>query len=194
MTYKSSSTIRAFIAIDLPEAIREELASIVQDLNREVPKKSIRWARPENIHLTLKFLGDTKIDSLDQITGGLDRVGGGNPPFHLALDKLGCFPNPRRPRIVWVGVNGDVDTLQSLQETVDQMLTPLGWELEKRKFHPHLTIGRVKNSKQVADSQLPWGNQMKPLPFPVDSLTLYESILKPSGAVYSIRHVSQLGG
>jgi 2'-5' RNA ligase len=188
------STIRAFVAIDLTEAVREELASLINDLKREVPNKSIRWVRPENIHLTLKFLGDTNIDSLDQITGGLDRVGEEKPPFNLTLDKLGCFPNPRRPRVVWVGVSGHIDTLQSTQKLIDQMLNPLGWDLDKREFHPHLTIGRIKNSKKVVDSRLPWGNPMKPLTFPVDSLTLYESILKSSGAVYIVRHVSQLLG
>lgn len=186
------STIRAFIAIDLPEAVREELASIINDLKQKVPSKSVRWVRPDNIHLTLKFLGDTKIDSLDHITGGLDRVGREKPPINLTLDKLGCFPNPRRPRVVWVGVSGDIDTLQSLQKMIDQMLNPLGWDLDKREFHPHLTIGRIKNSKKVVDSRLPWGSPMKPLTFPADSLTLYESILKSSGAVYTVRHVSQL--
>ncbi|MGD2050354.1 MAG: RNA 2',3'-cyclic phosphodiesterase [Chloroflexota bacterium] len=188
------STIRAFVAIDLTEAVRKELAWIINDLKRNVPAKSVRWVRPENIHLTLKFLGDTKIDSLDHISSGLDRVGEGKPPLNLTLDTLGCFPNPRRPRVVWVGISGDVDTLQSLQKMIDQMLNSLGWDLEKREFHPHLTIGRIKNSKKVVDSRLPWGSPMKPLTFPVDSLALYESILKPSGAVYTVRHVSQLLG
>lgn len=188
------SKIRAFIAIDLTEAVQEELTSIINDLKQKVPNKSVRWVRPENIHLTLKFLGDTKIDSLDQITGGLDRVGKEKPPFNLNLGKLGCFPNPRRPRVIWVGVSGDIDTLQSLQKMIDQMLNPLGWDLDKREFHPHLTIGRIKNSKKVIDSRLPWGSPMKPLTFPAESLTLYESILKSSGAVYNVRHVSQLLG
>lgn len=188
------STIRAFIAIDLPEAVRQELASISYDLSRKVPNKSVRWVRPENIHLTLKFLGETIVESLNHITGGMDRVGEDNPPFDLTLDKLGCFPNPRRSRIVWVSIKGDLDSLQLLQKTIDQMLNPIGWELDKRKFHPHLTLGRVKNSQQVAGSQLPWGSQVQPVTFPVDSLTLYESVLKSSGAVYSIRHISQLCG
>ncbi|KPK13301.1 MAG: hypothetical protein AMJ56_02375, partial [Anaerolineae bacterium SG8_19] len=169
-----------FIAIDLPEVVRQELASISYDLNLKVPNKSIRWVRPENIHLTLKFLGDTTVERLNQISGGLDRVGGDNPQIDLNLNKLGCFPNPRRPRIVWVDVNGDLDSI--------------GWELDKRKFHPHLTLGRVKNSLQVEGSGLPWGSQVKPVTFTVDSLKLYESVLKSSGAVYSIRHISQLGG
>jgi 2'-5' RNA ligase len=188
------NTIRAFIAIDLPEVVRQELASISYDLNLKVPNKSIRWVRPENIHLTLKFLGDTKVEILNQISGGLDRVGGDNPQIDLNLNKLGCFPNPRRPRIVWVDVNGDLDSLLLLQKMIDQMLNPIGWELDKRKFHPHLTLGRVKNSLQVEGSGLPWGSQVKPVTFTVDSLKLYESVLKSSGAVYSIRHISQLGG
>lgn len=188
------STIRAFIAIDLPEAVRQVLASISSDLGRKVPDKSIRWIRPDNIHLTLKFLGETKVESLDQITVGMDRVGEDNPSFDLSLDKLGCFPNSRRPRIVWVGVDGDLDLLQLLQKSIDQMLNPIGWDLDKKTFHPHLTVGRVKNSQQVAGSRLPWGSQVEPVTLPVDSLTLYESILKSSGAVYSIRHISKLCG
>jgi 2'-5' RNA ligase len=188
------STIRAFIAIDLTEEVREELASIIADLSRKVPDKSVRWVRPENIHLTLKFLGDTKIDSLSQIIAGLDRVGGENPPLSLALDVLGCFPNPRRPRIVWVGVQGDVDALQSLQKTIDQMLHQLGWDLDERAFHPHLTIGRIKNSKQVVESRLQWGSPLKARTFPVDSTILFESVLKSSGAVYTVQHISRLSG
>lgn len=188
------STIRAFIAIELPETVRQELASISSDLDRKAPEKSVRWVRPENIHLTLKFLGETKLDVLDLITSGMDRVCEGSPPFDLTLDKLGCFPNPRRPRIVWVGVDGDLNLLQFLQKSIDQMLNPIGWELDKRTFHPHLTVGRVKNSLQVAGSQLPWGSQVESVTFPVDSLILYESFLKASGAVYSIRHISKLCG
>lgn len=186
------SVIRAFIAIDLPEAIRQELASISSDLSRKAPNKSVRWVRPENIHLTLKFLGDTKLESLNQITDGMDELGQDNPPFDLTLDKLGCFPNPRRPRIVWVGLDGDIGLLQVLQKAIEQMLNPLGWEVDERNFHPHLTIGRVNNSQQVAGAQLPWGNQVKPMNFLVNSMTLYESILKSSGAVYTVRHISKL--
>lgn len=187
------STIRAFLAIGLPDDIKQELAAIGRDLELLVPNKAIRWVPPENIHLTLRFLGDTRLEILSEVSEGMVDVCRDFHPFLLSLNKIGCFPNPRRPRIVWVDVEGNLNALQSIQKRIGQVLEPLGWDIERRKFHPHLTVGRVKNSLHVANSRLPWGKETRPVSFTVDAVTLYESVLKSSGAIYSVRDQYKLG-
>ncbi|MDX1687113.1 MAG: RNA 2',3'-cyclic phosphodiesterase [Candidatus Promineifilaceae bacterium] len=182
--------IRTFIAVTLPDDVSEALGAVSQELAPQVPEKSVKWVTPERIHLTLRFLGDTPVDKLDDVASGLDRVAAGRAPFTLHLDQLGCFPNERRPRVIWVGVRGATEEVAALKEAIDEMLDPLGWEPERRSFHPHLTLGRVKrNHRQVA---LPWGSPVVSRPIPVDAVHLIESRLRPEGPVYTVRHTSSL--
>jgi len=152
--------IRTFIALTLPDGAREALGAVSQELAPQVPEKSVKWVTPERIHLTLRFLGDTAVDKLDDVAKGLDTVAAASAPFTLHLDQLGCFPNERRPRVIWVGVRGATEEAAALKGAIDRMLAPLGWEPEKRSFHPHLTLGRVKrHHRQIA---LPWGSPVVP--------------------------------
>lgn len=183
--------IRSFIAVPLPESTRQALTAVSQELAAIVPQDVVRWVTPESIHLTLSFLGDTAPSTLEEVASGLDKVAANSPPFTLFLDQLGCFPNQRRPRVVWVGLKGEVEALGQLKEAIDQMLLPLGWEPEARAFHPHLTLGRVKgDSRQV---RLPWGSPVVSEPLPVAQVDLMESQLRPEGPRYTVRHTSRLG-
>lgn len=182
--------IRTFIALTLPTGAQQALAAVSQELAPKVPEKSVKWVRPERIHLTLRFLGDTPVDRVDDVSSGLDAVASASAPFTLHLDQLGCFPNERRPRVIWVGVRGETEAATALKEAIDRMLLPLGWEPEERPFHPHLTLGRVKrHHRQI---ELPWGAPVVSRRITVDAIHLVESQLRRDGPVYTVRHTSSL--
>lgn len=184
-------TIRAFIALDLSLEARAVLAEVIETLSQQVPDRSVRWIPVENIHLTLRFLGNTPVTQLEALYEQLDQAAAMHKPFTLYLHELGCFPNERRPRIIWVGVRGDQEQAGALQRSIEQAIEPLGWDPEKRSFRPHLTIGRVKDNG--ARVELPWGKGVAPAPIAVQAIHLYESQLRPSGSNYTIRHTSTLG-
>ena len=185
-------TIRAFIALTLPPPVTESLGAVAQELAPRVPDRSVRWVEPERIHLTLRFLGDTPLEQIDPIGAVLQEVARAHTPFSLALGRLGCFPNERRPRVIWVGLDGELDPLRNLKRALDGALAPLGWEPETRRFQAHLTLGRVKrHHRQV---ELPWGTPVVPATWQVHAVHLIESRLRPSGALYTVRHSGRLGG
>lgn len=184
------NSIRAFIAIPLPPAVITHLSQISQALGRQTPPGAIRWVQPEAMHLTLVFLGDTAEDKLPAVYQALDQVAAGHAPFAMRLGELGCFPNTRRPRVVWVGFQNEVEKAQALKKALDEALLPLGWPPETRPFQPHLTLGRVKDVAQ--SGRLRYGQPVEPLVVPVAELRLYESQLRPAGPVYTVRHTSPL--
>ncbi len=183
-------TIRAFVAIQLPETVKHSLAQAGQLLATQLPPRAIRWVTPEHMHLTLRFLGETEVTKLPALAAGLDHVGPQHEAFSLNLGQVGCFPNSRRPRVLWVGVQDDASCLQALKKDIDAALVPLGWPAEDRPFQAHLTLGRVKDSRLLRD--LNWTAQVEPLPIPVTAVHLIESQLRPSGPVYTVRHSSVL--
>jgi len=184
--------IRAFIAIELPGAIQSEIEDISDELARAFPARSVRWVPPGNIHLTLKFLGDIRVNELSAIAGAIDRVAAGHDQHELCLSGLGCFPNKKRPRVFWIGLNGDIGDLRKLHGHLSTELSEIGWEPESRPFHPHLTLGRVKDSRAIARTDINWELPIRPRAFHVINLVLFESILQTSGASYRIRHEAAL--
>ncbi|NDJ74748.1 MAG: RNA 2',3'-cyclic phosphodiesterase [Chloroflexi bacterium] len=185
-----SETWRLFIAIELPEAILAQLTTVQERLKRQVPRGTVRWVRVAGIHLTLKFLGDVPLSQRDDIEHELAQAATGHTPFTLAARHLGCFPNPKRPRVVWVGVQGAVPALANLRDAVEEHIAPLGYPTEDRPFKPHLTLGRVQRDARrdevarlgelIADTKL--GELGR---WDVSSVSLMRSELKPDGAVYS---------
>lgn len=183
-------TIRAFIAIHLPQEVQTYLGEVSRNAARDVPTGAVRWVKPELMHLTLCFLGDTPVERLPALKAALDDAAANRKPFELRLDKLGCFPNASRPRVVWVGVAGALSAAQSLKAALDDALEPLGWQPEGRPFQAHLTLGRVKHSNDQI--RLPWGRAVDPLSIPVAEIYLVQSDLRPSGPVYTDRHAAGL--
>jgi len=182
--------IRTFIAIELDESIKDSLTKLQERLKGEAPRGSVRWVRSEGIHLTLKFLGDVPADQIGEITRALQKSCQGFAPFSLSCGELGCFPNLKRPRVVWVGIQEETGTLAQLQKAIEENVAPLGYPPEKRKFSPHLTIGRVQKrvgsgdlrrlGEVVGASEIGTLGQME-----VRSVNLMRSDLRPSGAVYT---------
>lgn len=186
----TTEKLRAFIAVHLPEEVRTALEHVNEALAQQVPRKSVRWVTPERMHLTMRFLGDTAVSNLPTITAALDQATQGQSAFTLTLGQLGCFPNRRRPRVIWVGLDGNLAPLWELKRQVDAALQPLGWEPETRPFRAHLTLGRVKDSRLLAD--LDWGAAVEELPVPVTAVHLVQSELRSSGPIYTVLHSSQL--
>ncbi len=181
--------MRAFIAIELPAGIQDILYRTCLELGESItPRAAVRWVKPENIHLTLRFLGDTQPDLIPQIGRAIDQKVAHMPMFDLELNELGSFPNPRSPKIIWVGIGGETGLLNQLYTSIEQALMTFGWEPEGRRFQPHLTIGRVKDRRSVITANLPYGRKVESLSFSVMAVSLIESVLRPEGASYTGRY------
>lgn len=180
--------IRAFIAIDLPDAIKLELEALQAKLAVE-PAGGIKWASPSGIHLTLKFLGWVQPNRIDDIKAAIADAVTPFAPFKLGIGGLGGFPNLRRLEVVWCGLTGDLHHLSELQQSIENLVSPLGFPTEKRAFSPHLTLARLREdvdprARQALGIKLS-GTKFDPgLPISVDSVSLMRSTLLPSGAVY----------
>lgn len=184
-------TVRAFIAIPLPHSLLEKLTALQQKLEKQVPSRSVRWVRAEGIHLTLKFLGDTLTEKLPEIERALAAVARHAPACTFAVEELGCFPNPRRPRVVWVGVREPTGRLAALQDAIEEALAPFGYTPEGRGFTPHLTLGRVHRRASRSDAAQV-GKVVTSITVgllaevPADHFALIRSVLKPTGAEYTV--------
>jgi 2'-5' RNA ligase len=183
-----SETFRAFIAVDLPETVRVFLAELQETIKSyEVP---VKWVRPQNIHLTLKFLGDTDTAQTARIVAAMTLAAKDCPGVSLTAKDIGVFPDLKRPRVVWAGVNGQLEILKNLQRTLDDHLAGLGFPKDRRTFSAHLTMGRVKgkivSARMKAAIDGLKGSESEP--FEVDRIVLFKSELRPTGAVYTQVH------
>lgn len=182
--------MRAFIAVNIPLEVKGNLQEEIGRLRTLIRGGPVRWVRPEGIHLTLKFLGEISNSNLGEIGQVLEREVNRHPFFTLRVGGFGCFPNRRRPRVLWIGITEENGTLAQVQTAIEEKLVPLGFGKEGRPFHPHLTLGRVR--RNISMSELP---QLQDAVdefvvgqighFEVSELHLIRSILRPSGAEYS---------
>ena len=181
---------RLFIAIELPPHVLDHLSALQDWLRERVPPRTVRWVAPQGIHLTLKFLGEVPLQQREALQKALAHAVHPHAPFELAAGGLGCFPNPRRPRVAWVGVHQNAEALRGLRDAVEAHMAPLGYPTETRPFHPHLTLGRVRKDARRQDVQA-LGTLIAKSAFPqretwtVHNVALIRSQLKPSGAVYT---------
>ena len=177
--------IRAFVAIRLPESVLHAIGKVQDRLRRS--GFGIRWVRTEGIHLTLKFLGDIDKGAIDGIRSAMEESVKGVSPFTLQGKGLGVFPDFRRPRVVWIGLDGDTKALTTVQGQLETHLDTLGFPKEKRRFKGHLTLGRAKGrlDKDKLRKELEKLDAFETDPFLVESLNLYQSTLRPQGAIYT---------
>jgi RNA 2',3'-cyclic 3'-phosphodiesterase len=177
--------IRSFLAIDFPKAEKEIVAGYIEALRR-IPS-TVKWVNPYQVHMTLKFFGAISQETIDKIILNLSPVASDFKKFNLTLNGWGGFPNLYRPRVLWLGFGGETEVLKDLQKKSDQALLPLGIPKEERPFKPHLTLGRNKSNElnEALYQRLSQWPEKESRPFPVESLILYRSDLKPTGAVYT---------
>ena len=183
------NVIRAFIAISLSEEIYLGLEQVLRDLKSSLPGGPVRWVPGRNIHLTIKFLGDVSLTSLDMLLTMLQTEAARHLQFDFSVGGLGAFPNPRRPRVVWVGVEAPPE-LASLHRGVETEMARLGYAPEERPFSPHLTLGRVTRNANPGDlHQLSNVLETYKVGFlgvtRVQAIHLFRSDLQPSGAIYT---------
>lgn len=193
-----ADTLRLFIALELPADVLDALAAVQDRLGADSPERAVRWTRPEGIHLTLRFLGDTPADRQDAISRAMREAVKGHGPLALRAEGLGCFPNPAKPRVVWVGLKGDLPALEVLQKAVERALKPLGFTPEKRGFSPHLTLGRLHREASRADVQavgrlVTSTGVGQVAAWTADAVSLMRSELRPDGARYTCLADAPLG-
>ena len=168
--------MRLFVAIDLPDRIKQAVAGIC----RGVP--GVRWLPPDQLHLTLRFIGETEDAAIATIRSGLAAIT--SPAFPLSLREMGCFPSPRRPRVLWVGLSGGAPLMQ-LQHDVETALVAAGLPPEERPFSPHITLARLRDHREGDVAPFLARNAFFASgPFTVDAFHLYSSALTAKGAIH----------
>jgi RNA 2',3'-cyclic 3'-phosphodiesterase len=177
--------VRVFVALELPSAVKEAAAAIQRELMES--GAAIGWVRGEGMHLTLKFFGEVSPDRLPEIETALAAAAEGTGSVEIKVRGLGAFPNPRSPRVIWAGIHPSDDRLARLQERIDQAVAPLGFPPEKREFRPHLTLGRIKSPRGLDGvmKAMAARHDFSAGECTLDRLHLFQSELKPGGAVYT---------
>ena len=186
------SFVRTFVAVLIAEDLKQKIGQVQEQLKKLAP--DVKWVARENLHVTLKFLGNVREDDVPAVCAAVDEAARAHSPFEMSISGLGAFPNPARARVVWTGIEAGYHQMRELAESVDANLVELGFEREKRPFKSHITIGRVKASRflgklaegigEVDASNL--GAQR------VTSVSVMQSELLRDGPVYSPMSVSKL--
>jgi 2'-5' RNA ligase len=185
--------MRLFIAVDVSEEVKAAVADMATRL-RET-NADVAWVKPENFHLTLKFLGETQEARLGDIQAALDLTTAARAAFDLESRGMGCFPERGMPRVVWVGTNAGRDALAALARDVESAMEEFGFPRERREFAAHLTIGRVRGPRGAerlrrlveAEAETVFGCCR------VDEVRLYKSTLASGGSIYEMLHAAKLG-
>jgi len=184
--------LRLFIATPLGVEVENYLRSIIDDLRER--GGGVKWVEPKNIHLTLRFLGDTREELVPKISNLIDRIAAEQKAISSQIDRIGGFPNLRRPRIIWAGLDRGVEELSKLARQIELAVRKLRFEKESKKFKAHLTLGRVRDHRPLRSlSDYLQSYQIEAMPMTFDRIVLFESTLTPRGPIYDRLHESILG-
>ncbi len=185
--------MRTFIAIELPQEIKEELGRLQEKL--KAAGADVKWVEPKNIHLTLKFLGEIDEQARNRICSTLEEICRTRKPFVIALSSLGAFPNTISPRVIWAGISQGDSEVKEIAQAVEEHLETIGFPKENREFSSHITIGRTRSGKNRQElTKLLANLTQKNLErqFPVTKIILFKSTLTPHGPIYEILQEFQL--
>ncbi|MDY6800588.1 MAG: RNA 2',3'-cyclic phosphodiesterase [Bacteroidota bacterium] len=176
---------RTFIAVKIP--VSKQTAEQIKNIKDELQDENIKWVEIFNIHITLFFVGDTDEEMIQSISSNLNNLLYSKESFILKGKGIGVFKNLQNPRVLWMGIE-ESEYLQHLKLTIDQMMKKLGFEIETRKFKPHLTLGRIKfvNDKRKFKNVLDCYKEFYFQDFKINKVIFYESKLTPSGPVYKV--------
>ncbi len=179
------ATFRTFIAFETPEEIKAEMLKVQQKLKET--NADFRWESPTKFHATMTFLGDTDESTIPVLRERIEGITRRIAPFPVTYENLGAFPGMKHPRVIWIGCHNEDGTLESLKTALDRELTGLGFEIERRSFRPHVTMGRVKSDKGIQHLL----SRMESLTFEprtatIGGIVLMKSVLSPQGAEYSL--------
>ena len=184
-------TVRTFISFETPEDIKMKMIQAQHVLKKA--RTHVKWDPPEKFHVTIKFLGDVDGAILPSLISRIEEISDPYSAFPVAYQVVGAFPNLKNPRVIWIGCQNPEGTLLSLKTSLEEDLIPFGFELEKRPFHAHVTLGRVKGSKYLSDLT----PMLEKLTFEPKNATITEihvmkSVLKPEGSEYTVLKAIQL--
>lgn len=185
--------IRSFIAVDIPNEIKNKIAEIQMELQQILPKVS--WVKPSNIHLTLKFLGDVTPEQIPSIEEAIHDAVKGLQPFDIKIGGIRAFKNLSQPKVLWINIATEPTSIIQLAENLDSSLNCLSFPKESRKFTPHLTIARIRNHINLTKfvSYFDAYNKMDYVPIHIKQLSLIKSQLASEGAIYTKLKTVQFG-
>jgi 2'-5' RNA ligase len=179
---------RLFVALEPPDAVRRRVAALAVELRRAAGRAAddVRWVPPENVHLTLQFLGAVPEERVGDVEAAVRAAAGQARPLSLEVRGAGGFPNARRPRVLWAGLEGDTAALAELVRELGRRLAPLGFPPEERPFSAHLTLGRARDTRGAPGlaGALAHAAEAPPAPWRAAEVVLFESHLSPRGPRY----------
>jgi 2'-5' RNA ligase len=192
------ATRRLFVAVAPPDPVRRRIVQIAEELRRAAGPAGVdlRWVPPENVHVTLQFLGAVPAERVEAVEAAVRAAAAAGRPLSLEVKGAGGFPSSRRPRVVWLGLGGDIDPLAAIAADLGRRLAPLGYPPEERGFSPHLTLARGRDARGVPGlaGALAQAGAAEPVAWRVPDLLLEESHLSPRGPRYEVVARAPLGG
>jgi 2'-5' RNA ligase len=187
--------IRSFLAFELPPEIKRILINANDGMKREL--SHARWVKVENIHLTLVFLGNFPSNKVDSVDEAFEEICNRYAPFTVQVRGIGTFGGRRNPRVLWAGIEGDIDRMGTFRDELQEVLMPFGIKKEARKFKPHLTLARFRDTGRLEPGLPRILADFKDMSSPIctlERLLFFKSDLKPGGAVYTKLKSWGLGG
>jgi len=186
--------LRSFLAIELPKSIQKKIEEVQRDL--KISRADVKWVRPENIHLTLKFLGNVEESRFEPILQSIGSLIQRTSPFPVKVQGMGAFPHSKNPRVIWMGLIDETKGLTTLQKSLEGALEKIGFEPEGRPFQPHLTLGRVRTSRGKDDliGKMEKHREEEFGDVEAGEIVLFKSELKPTGPIYTPLKKLKLGG
>ncbi len=188
-------TIRSFVAIPLSPEVQRSARRLLRDLRQE--KDGVKWVPEDNLHLTLKFLGEVVDREVPQVCQAIRRASASIEPFELEFSGTGGFPSAEKPRVIWVGISSGGEALIDLVTALERELAGLGFKPEPRDYRPHLTLGRVKSSSRTASAEVAERiarYEKRVLgAMPAEQLRLYASYLDKTGPSYHVMDTIPIG-
>ena len=184
--------LKTFLSIPVPDEVKTKKNMLYTTL--ENSEGSINWVKNINLHLTIKYLGDTPESSVETIIEHLGKIISAIKPFNLVIKDTGCFPIPDRPRVLWLGIDGSSDLLHSFVKKIETELEIIGFPKKETAYSPHITLARIKYPQKHTPDITPFlKSSYDPIDFPVDRVQFHSSKLLQSGAVYTILKTFPLG-
>ncbi|MHB9030525.1 MAG: RNA 2',3'-cyclic phosphodiesterase [Candidatus Latescibacterota bacterium] len=180
--------MRTFIAVEIPKEIQERVGGYIETIRDMIPE--VKWVSPENLHFTIKFLGEIKNSDFKNIRDCVSKAASEYSPFSMGLSGIGFFPSQDKPKVIWIGADGGEDSLLDIFHDMEQRLEAVGFDRESKTFFPHLTIGRVKKFKRIDIPEV--FPDFEPAIFEVGSIAIMKSTLTPDGPIYEKLFQSEL--
>jgi 2'-5' RNA ligase len=189
--WRGGVVIRAFLALEIPDEVKREIELAVDRIRDGLPRS--RWVRTSALHVTLKFLGDVEAERLETLTSQLAPLLADLEPVQVELGGTGFFPSPSRARVAWIG--GTAPGVRPVVEAVEGVTARAGFKRERRRWSLHLTLARIKRPWPVPATERfsTWGQELALSPFEATEVVLFESELRPTGAVYTALERMPLG-